>query len=156
MCSKNLRGPSQYIITICTKKDALWEAYVQIHITVVVQSLPEFAQTRVHWVGNAIQLSHPLSPCSPPVPNLSQHQGLFQWIGSCITWPKYWSFSFSPSSEYSGLISFRIDWFDLLAVQRTLKSLFQYRSSKAFLVFHYLYKQYWPFPIYLYLFSHIY
>ena len=69
---------------------------------------------------------------SPPTFNLSQHQGLFQWVSSCIRWPKYWSFSFSisPSNEYSGLVSFRIDWFDL-TVQGTLKSLLQHRSSKA-------------------------
>ena len=64
---------------------------------------------------------------------LSQHQGLFQWV--CIKWPKYWSFSFSfnvsPSNEYSGLISFKMDWFDLLAVRGTLKSLLQHHSSKA-------------------------
>ena len=65
-------------------------------------------------------------PPSPPAFSLSQHQGLFRW-------PKYWSFSFSisPSNEYSGLISFRMDWLDLLAVQGTLKSLLQHRSSKA-------------------------
>ena len=62
-----------------------------------------------------------------------QHQGLFQWDSSCIRWPKYWSFSFSisPSNEYSGLISFRMDWLDLLAAQGTLKSLLQHYSSKA-------------------------
>ena len=88
--------------------------------------LPEFTQTHVHWVGDAIQPSHPLSSSSPPPLSLSQYQGLFRW-------PKYWSFSFniSPSNHYSGLISFRIDWFDLLAVQRTLKSLLQHHSSKA-------------------------
>ena len=69
-----------------------------------------FIQTHVHWVGDAIQLSHPLLSPSPPHFNLSQHQGLFQWASSSSRWPKYWSFSFSisPSSEYSGLISFRI------------------------------------------------
>ena len=68
---------------------------------------------------------------SPPSLNLLQHQCLFQWVG--IRWAKYWSFSFSISSsnEYSGLISFRMDWFDLLAVQGTLKSLLQHHSSKA-------------------------
>ena len=93
--------------------------------------LPEFTQTYVHWVGDAIQLSHPLSSPSPPAFSLSQHQGLFQWVSS--SWPKYWSFSFniSPSNEYSGLISFRMDWLDLLAVQGTLKSLLQHYSSKA-------------------------
>ena len=63
--------------------------------------------------------------------NLSQHQGLFQWVSCLHQWPKYWSFSISPSNEYSGLISFRIDWLDLLAVQRTLKSLLQHHSLKA-------------------------
>ena len=157
--------------------------------------LLEFAQVHVHWIGDAIKQSHPLSPSSPAL-NLSQHQGLFQWVGSSIQslsrvrlfatpwsaahqaslsitnsqsllklmsiksvmqsnhlilcrpflllpsilprirvfsselvlpirWPKYWNFSFniSPSNEYSGLISFRMNWLDLLAVQGTLKSL---------------------------------
>ena len=70
---------------------------------------------------------------SPPAFNLSQHQGLFQWVSFHIRWSKYWRFSFSiiPSNEYSGLISFRIDWFDLLAVQGTLKNLLQHHSSEA-------------------------
>ena len=65
--------------------------------------------------------------------NLSQHQDLFQELALGIRWPKYWSFSFSisPSNEYSGLVSFRIDWCDILAVQRTLKSLLQHHNSKA-------------------------
>ena len=85
--------------------------------------LLEFAQTHVHWVSDTIQPSLPLSTPSPPALNLSQHQG----------WPKYGNFSFSisPSNEYSGLISLRIDWFDLLAIQGTLKSLLQHHSSKA-------------------------
>ena len=70
------------------------------------------------WISDAIQPSHPLSSPSPPAFNLSQHQGLFQWI-------------VSPSNEYSELISFRIDWFDLLAVEGIPKSLLQHRSSKA-------------------------
>ena len=84
------------------------------------------------WVGDAIQPSHPLSSLSPPVFSLSQHQGLFKWV-LCNRWPKYWSLSFSisASNEYSGLISFRIHWLDLLAVQGTLKSLLQHHSSKA-------------------------
>ena len=91
--------------------------------------LLEFTQTHVHWVGDAIQPSHPLLSPSPPAFNLSHHQGLFRWV----RWPKYWSFSFSisPSNEHSGLISFRMDWLDLLAVQVTLKSLLQHHSSKA-------------------------
>ena len=88
-----------------------------------------------HWVSNAIQPSHLLSSPSPPAFNLSQHQGLFKWVRSShLThlWPKYWSFSFniSPSNDHPGLISFRIDWLDLLAVQETLKSLLQHHSSK--------------------------
>ena len=80
--------------------------------------LLEFAQTHVYWVGDAIQLSHPVSPASPPAFNLSQHQGLF-WCVSSSHQMASWSFSFSviPSSEYSGLISFRIHWFGPLAVQ---------------------------------------
>ena len=97
----------------------------------VYHQLLELPQTHVHWVGDVIQPSHPLSAPSPPVFNLSQHQGLFQSV-LCIRWPKYWSFSFSisPSNEYSGLISFKIDWFDLLAVQGTLKSLLHHHSLK--------------------------
>ena len=78
----------------------------------VLYCLLEFAQTHVHWVGDAIQPSHPLSSSSPPVCNLSQHQGLFQWVSSSNQVAKvYWSFSFSisPSNEYSRLISFRMD-----------------------------------------------
>ena len=100
----------------------------------VLHCLPAFAQTHVHWISDAIQPSHPLSPSSPLAFNLSQHQGFFSSeLAVHLRQPKYWSFSFSisPSNEYSGLISFRIDWFDLLAVQGTLKSLLQYHSSKA-------------------------
>ena len=96
--------------------------------------LPEFTQTHVHWVGDAIQPSHPLLSPSPTAPNPSQHQSLFQWVNLFRTrWPKYWSFSFSiiPSKEIPGLISFRMDCLGLLAVQGTLKSLLQHHSSKA-------------------------
>ena len=77
--------------------------------------------------------SHLLLSPSPLAFHLSQHQDLLQWVSLHIRWPKYWSFSFSisPSNEYSGLISFGIDWLDLLAVQRTLKSFLQHHSSKA-------------------------
>ena len=91
--------------------------------------LPEFTQTHVHWVSDAIQLSHPLLSPSLPAFNLSAHQGLFQWVSSWHHWS--FSFSISPSNEYSGLISFRMDWLDLLAVQGTLKSLLHHHSSKA-------------------------
>ena len=100
----------------------------------VHRQLPELTQTHAHRVSDAIQPSHPLSSPSPPALNLSQHQGFFSnesvlWI----RWPKYWSFSFSisPSNEYSGLISFRMNWLDLLAVQGALKSLLQHHSSIA-------------------------
>ena len=89
---------------------------------------PELAQTQVHWVSDAIQASHSLSSPSLPAFNLSQHQGLSNESVLCIRWRKYWSFS--PSNEYSGLIFFRIDWFDL-AIQGTLKSLLQHCSSKG-------------------------
>ena len=104
----------------------------------VLHYLPEFTQTHVPWVGDAIQPSHPLSSPSPPALSLSQHQGLFHESALCIRWPNYgslsFSFSSSPSNEYSGLISFRIDWFDLLAVQVTLKSLLQHHSLKALIL----------------------
>ena len=87
--------------------------------------LPEFTQTHFHRVSDAIQPSHPLSSPFAPALNPSQHQslfqwGLFQWVFSLrMRWPKYWSFSFSiiPSKEIPGLISFRMDWLYLLAVQ---------------------------------------
>ena len=98
--------------------------------------LPESTQTLVHRVGDAIQPSHPLSSPSPPALNLSQQLGLSNESVLSIRWPKYWSFSFSisPSNEYSGLISLRIDWFDLLAIQGILESLLQLHSSKAFIL----------------------
>ena len=99
----------------------------------VHHQLLELTQTHVHRVGDAIQPSHPLSSPSPPALNLSQHQGLFRWVISSHQVAKRLSFSFSirPSNEYSGLISFRMDSLDLLAVQGTLKSLLQHHSSKA-------------------------
>jgi len=120
-------------LTLCDPMDCSMPGFP------VLYYLLEFAQTHVHWVSDAIQSSHPLSSPSPPAFNLSQHQGLFQWISSShFRWPKYWSFSFSisTSNEYSGLISFRIDWFDLLAVQQTLKSLLQHHSSKVSILWH--------------------
>ena len=97
----------------------------------VHHQLLELAQTQVHQVGDAIQPSHPLS--FPSAFSLSWHQGLSGESVLRIRWPKYWSFSFSisPSNEYSGLISFRMDWLDLLAVQETLKNLLQHHSSEA-------------------------
>ena len=101
------------------------------HARLPCLSLPEFAQIHVHWVGYAIQPSKALSSPSPPALKLSQNQVFPNELALCIKWPKFWSFSTSPSNEYSGLISFKIDWFDLLAVQGTLKSLLQRHSLKA-------------------------
>ena len=94
--------------------------------------LPELAQTHVHRVGDAILSSHPLSSPSPPAFNLSQHQGLFQWLSSLHQRAKVLEFELQHQfNVYSGLISFRMDWLDLLAVQGTLNSLLQHHSSKA-------------------------
>ena len=102
----------------------------------VHHQLPESTQTHVHQVGDAIQPSHPLSSPSPPAPNPSpteKHQSLSNESTLRMRWPKYWSFSLSigPSNEHPGLISFRMDWLDVLAVQGTLKSHLQHHSSKA-------------------------
>ena len=99
----------------------------------VDHQLPEVTQTHLHRVGDAIQPSHPLLSPSPPAFNLAQHQGLFQSVSSPHQLAKVLEFQLHicPSNEYLGLISFRIDWLDLLAVQETLKSLFQHHSSKA-------------------------
>ena len=99
----------------------------------VYHQLLEFTQTHVHRVDDAIQPSHPLSSLSPPAFNLSSIRVFSNESVLCIGWPKYWSFSFSvsTSNEYSALISFRMDWLDLLAVQEILKSLLQHHSSKA-------------------------
>ena len=107
--------------------------YGRMPVFPVLHYLPEFPQTHVHWVSDAIQPSHPLPPPSPPALTLPQIKVFSSEKALHIKWPKYWSFSFtiSPSSEYSGLISFRTDRFDLFAVQGTLKSLLQGHNSKA-------------------------
>jgi len=101
-------------LTLCDPMTAVHQASLSL-------PSPRVCQVHAHCIGEAIQLSHPLMPSSPAL-ILYQHQGLFQWV-ICIRWSKYWSFSFSisPSSEYSGLISVKIDWFDLLAVQGTFR-----------------------------------
>ena len=103
----------------------------------VHHQLPEFTQTHVHWLSDALQQTHPLSSHSPHIFNLSQHQGLFKWISSSYQMAKVLEFqvSISPSNEHSGLISFRTDWLDALAVQGALKSL-QHHSSKASILWH--------------------
>ena len=102
----------------------------------VHHQLPEFTQTHVHWVSDAIQPSHPLSSPSPAL-NLSQHHGLFQWVSSSHQVAKvlesqlqHHSFQWTPRTP------FRMDWLDLLAVQGTLKSLLQHHSSKASILQH--------------------
>ena len=99
--------------------------------------LPEFTQTDVHRVGNAIQSSHPLSSPSPAL-NPSQHQGLFKWVSFSHQVAKVLEFQLQHQSfsEHPGLISFRMDWLDLLAVQGTLKSLLHHHSSKASILRH--------------------
>ena len=101
----------------------------------VLHHLPGFAQTHVHRVSDAIQPSHPLS--SPSLPSIFPSIRVFSSESVLhIRWPKYWSFSFSvsPSNEYSGLIAFRTDWLYLLVVEGTLKSLLQHHSSKTTLL----------------------
>ena len=95
--------------------------------------LREFTQTHVHWVSESIQPSHALSSPSPPAFNFPSIRVFSNKSILCIRWPKYWTFSFSisPSNEYSGLFSFRMDCLDLHAVQGTLKSLLQHHKSKA-------------------------
>ena len=109
---------TQSCLTLCDPMDYSTPSFPVHH------QLPEFTQTHVHWVGDAIQPSHPLSSPSPPALNLSQHQGLFKWVSSSHQVAKVLELqlSISPSNEYSGLISFRMDWLDLLPVQGTLKS----------------------------------
>ena len=100
--------------------------------------LLEFAHTHVHRVSDAIQPSYPLSPASPPALSLSQHRGLFQWVGCLHQVAKVLMLHLQHqlSNECSGLISFRVDCFDLLAVQGTLKSHLQHRNSKASILWH--------------------
>ena len=117
---------SQSCLTLRDPMDCSTPGFPDIHY------LWEFAQTHVHWVDDAIQPPHPLSSPSSPALNHSQYQGLFQRVGCRIRWLKYWSLSFSisPPNEYSELISFRTDWFDL-AVQEIPKSLLQDHILKA-------------------------
>ena len=103
----------------------------------ILHYFSEFDKIHVHWVSEAIQPSHPLSPLLLLLPSIFPCVKVFSSeLTLHIRWPKYWSFNFSvsPSNEYSGLISFRIDWFDLLTVQGTLKSLLQDHRSKALIL----------------------
>ena len=107
--------------TLCDPRDCSMPGFP------VLQHLLKYGQTHVHWVGNLIQPSHPLSTLFPPALILPSIKVFSNESALWVRWPKYWSFSFNinPSNEYSQLIYFRIDWFDVLAVQGTLKSLLQ-------------------------------
>ena len=121
---------AQSCLTLCDDMDCSMPGFP------VLQDLPELAQTHVHRVSEDIQPSHPLSSPSPPAFNLSSIRVFSNKSALHIRWPKYWSFSFntSPSNEYSGQISFRMDWLDLLAVQGILKSHLQHHSSEASII----------------------
>ena len=124
-----------YIVVAVQSLSCVWllaTPWTAAHQSSLSSTISEFAQTHVHLVNDAIQPSYPLLHPSPAL-NLFQHGGFPSELTVCIRCPKYWSFSFniSPSDEYSRLISFRIYWFDLLAVQSILKSLLQYHSLKA-------------------------
>ena len=124
LSSVQVSSVTQSCLTLCDTMDCSTPGFPVHH------QPPELAEAHVPQVSDAIQPSHLLFSPSPLAFNLSQHQGLFQYESVlCIRWPKFRSFSFSinPSNEYSGLISFRIEWFDLLAVQGTLKSLLQHQ-----------------------------
>ena len=129
-CSVQFSSVAQSCLTPCNPMNRSMPGLPVSH------ELLESTQTHVHWVGDAIQPS--LSFPSPSAFNLSQHQGLFKWVSSLHQVAKVWSFSFniSPSSEHPELVSFRMDWLDLLAVQGTLKSLLQHYSSKASILRH--------------------
>ena len=129
---------SSYYYSVAQSCQTLWPVDCSRQGFPVLHSLLEFAQPHVHWVDKAIQPSHLLSSPSPPAFNLSQHQGLSNESALHIRWPNYWSLSCSISSfsEYSGLFSFRIEWFDLLAVQWILKSLLKHHSWKASILWH--------------------
>ena len=123
---------AQLCLTHCDPMDCSTQGF-PVH-----RQLLQLTQTHVHRVGDTIQRSHPLSFSSPPAFTLPRIRVLSNESVLCIRWPKDWSFSFtiSPSNEYSGLISFRIDWFDLIAVQGTFKSLLQRHSSEASILWH--------------------
>ena len=114
-------------LTLCNPIDCSMPGFPVHH------QLPKFAQTHVHRVSDAIQPSYPLSSPSPPALNLSQHQGLFKWVSSSHQVAKVLELQ---HQSFQWLISLRIDWFGLLAVQGTLKSLLPHHSSKASVLWH--------------------
>ena len=129
---QSVSSVTQSCLTFCNPMDCSMPGFLVHH------QLPELVQTHVRWVRDAIQLFHPLLSPYLPAFNRSQHQGLFQWVSSSHQVAKYWScsFSISPSNEYSGLISFRIDWFDFLTDQWILKHLLQHHNLKTSIFCH--------------------
>ena len=133
MCLKNFHiflqfsSVTQLCPTLCDPMDCRMPGFPVHH------QLPELVQSHVHWVSDAIQPLHSLSSPSSPSFSLSQHQGLFQWVISSHQVAKVLELQIQhhASNEYSGLISCRMDWFDFLAVQGTLKSLLQHHDSKT-------------------------
>ena len=116
--------------------DSFWPHELQHTRPPCPSSTPEFTQTHVHWVGDAIKPPHPPSSLLLPLSIFPSIRVFSNELALCIRWPKYCPSSISPSNEYWGLMSFRIDWFDFLAVQGTLKSLLQYHISKASVLQH--------------------
>ena len=130
LSSVKFSSVTQSCLTLCDPMDCSMPGLPVPH------HLPEFAQVHVHWIGDAIPT---ISSCCPLLllPSILPSIRVFSSeLAIRIRWPKYWSFSISPSSEYSGLISLRIDWFYLLAVQGILRSLLQHHSSKASILRH--------------------
>ena len=119
-------------LTLCDPMNCSTRGFPVLHY------LLEFAQTPIHWISDVIQPSHFLPPLLLLLSIFSIIRVFSSESAPPIRWPKYWSFSFSisPSNKYSGLISLTIDWFDLFAVQSTLKSLLQHHSSKASILWH--------------------
>ena len=116
--------------------DSLWPMHCSMPGLPVHRQLLEFTQTHVHWVSDANHLILCCPPLLPPsvFPSIMVFSNELVLL---IRWPKYWSFSFSisPSNEYSGLISFRMDWLEFLAVQATLKSILEHHSSDTYVNF---------------------
>ena len=132
LCPISFSSVTQLCLTLCDPMDCSTPGLPVHH------HLPELTQTHVHRVSDAIQPSHLcrpllLQPSIFPSIRVFSNESVLH-----IRWPKHWSFSFSisPSNDYSGLISFRIDWLDLLAAQGTLKSLLQHHSSRASILRH--------------------
>ena len=133
-CALHVSSVAQSCPILCDPMDCSMPGFSVLH------QLPELAQTHVHCVGNAIQPSHLCCPLLP-LPSIFPSIRVFSNESVlCIRWSKYWSFSFSfsisPSNEYSGLISFRVYWLYLLAVQGTLKSFLQRHRSKLSVLWH--------------------